>query len=130
MSSLFMTSSLVYVVLSNDTTTPATHTYPHSLSLHDALPNFLVAADDVHIAAPVDLAEIAGNEKAVRPELLPGLLRHAPVALEHVGPLHLDHADLVGRQRPSGRRLDHAQRHIGQREPHRAGHAQIGRAHV
>ena len=49
----------------------------------------------MHIAALVDLAEIAGDEEAVRPELRRRLLGHAPVPLEDVGALDLDHADLA-----------------------------------
>src|SRR5690606_31913512 len=54
----------------------------------------LAAADDVDIAALVDLAEVTGDEEAVVAELGLGLLRIAPVALEDVGALDLDHADL------------------------------------
>ena len=56
----------------------------------------------MHVAAFVDLAEVAGDEEAVRAEFGRGLLRHPPIALEDVGPLHLDHADLAARQLGSG----------------------------
>src|SRR5205085_4733249 len=57
----------------------------------------LAAADDGDVAALVHLADVAGAEPAVVGELLPGLLRHAPVALEHIGAFHLDAADLACR---------------------------------
>ena len=60
----------------------------------------LAASDDGHIAIRVDAADVAGLEEAVGGEFLAGLLRHVPVALEHVGPAHLDAADLALRARP------------------------------
>src|SRR5258708_10317186 len=53
----------------------------------------LAAAENVHIAFAVDLAEIAGDEEAVVAEFGFGLLRHPPIALEDVRALDLDHPD-------------------------------------
>ena len=62
----------------------------------------LAAADDRDVAVVADQPEVAGDEEAVGAELGRGLLRHPPVALEDVRPLHLDHADLALRQRRAG----------------------------
>src|SRR5262249_30226120 len=62
----------------------------------------LAAAEDMDVALVVDLAEVAGDEEAIGPEFRLGLLRHAPVALEYVRALDLDHADLVARQLLAG----------------------------
>ena len=74
----------------------------------------LGAADDGHAALCVDGANIAGDEPAVCGEVLARLLRHAPVALEDIGALHLENARLLAAD---------AHRHAGQREAHRARHA-------
>src|SRR5690606_7163615 len=55
----------------------------------------LAAAHDAHVVALVYPAHVAGLEPAVGRELLGRFLGHAPVALEHVGALHLDVADLA-----------------------------------
>jgi hypothetical protein len=44
----------------------------------------------MNIAVGVDPAEVAGDEEAVFAQLGRRLLRHLPVALEHVGAAHLD----------------------------------------
>src|SRR6185295_19721152 len=44
----------------------------------------------MNIAALVDLADVARDEKAVVPKLRFSLLGHVPIALEHIGPAHLD----------------------------------------
>ena len=58
----------------------------------------LAAAQDMDIAARVDHAEIAGDEEAIGAELGLRLLRIAPIALEDVGALDLDHAGLAQRK--------------------------------
>jgi len=58
----------------------------------------LAAADDVDITALVDPADVAGLEPAVGSEFFFRLFRHAPVALEDVGALDLDGADLAAGQ--------------------------------
>ena len=62
------------------------------------------------------------------------LLRHAPVALEHVRALDLDHADLVRRQFLAGVRIGDAGRHAGQRQADGARHPvpviRVGGVHV
>src|SRR5690349_8957165 len=58
----------------------------------------LAAPDDVDIAALVDLAQVAGDEEAVRAEFGGGFLRHPPVALKYVRPFHFDHADFALRE--------------------------------
>src|ERR1019366_6290431 len=50
----------------------------------------LGAAYDMHIAAGVDLAEIAGDEKAVLTKFRRGLFKIAPIADKNVWPLDLD----------------------------------------
>src|SRR5690606_4801634 len=81
----------------------------------------LATPDDGDIAPGVDLADIAGDQVAVGPEFRPGLFRHAPVALEHIGAADLDHADLFHRELLAGLGIDDAQRHPRQRETDRAG---------
>src|SRR5207237_1822626 len=49
--------------------------------------------DDRDVAELVDQADVAGAKPAVAAELLLRLLRHAPVAGEHVRPLDLDRPD-------------------------------------
>ena len=78
----------------------------------------LAATHDMHIAALVDLAEIAGDEEAVGPELRRRLLGHAPVPLENVRALDLDHADLALRDRRARVGIADA-----------GGHARQGHAH-
>eukprot|EP01136_Pigoraptor_vietnamica_P034513 Opistho-1_new@98565 len=78
----------------------------------------LAAAHDAHVVALVHFAHITGFEPAVGREFFGGLFGHAPVALEHVGALHLDAADLAHGQRLVGI-VHHAQAHAGQREAHR-----------
>src|ERR1700682_6824127 len=62
----------------------------------------LAAAENVHVAVTVDLAEIAGDEEAVVAEFGLGLFRHPPVTPEDVRALDLDHPDGFGRQYFSG----------------------------
>src|SRR6516225_4200506 len=65
----------------------------------------LAAAQDMDIAALIDLAEIAGDEEAVGTELGRGLLGIAPIALEDVRPLDLDHPGLAAGQLAPALRL-------------------------
>src|SRR6266851_4094972 len=58
----------------------------------------LAAAENMHIAFAVDLAEIAGDEETVVAEFGFCLLGHPPVALEDVRALHFDHADGFARE--------------------------------
>src|SRR6185437_16198389 len=94
----------------------------------------LAAADDVDIALAVDLAEIAGDEEAVVAEFRLGLLRHAPIALEHIRALDLDHADRVSGDHLAGFGIGDAHGNAGQRMADSAGDAftviRIGRVHV
>src|SRR5206468_12434690 len=83
----------------------------------------LAAAENVHIALVVDLAEIAGDEKAVVAEFGLGLLRHPPITLEYVRALDLDHADGVARNLLAGLGIGDAHGHAGQGMADRAGHA-------
>ena len=57
-----------------------------------------LAPDDVQIAVGIEQAQIAGDEKAVTPQVFAGFSGHVPVAFEDVGAAHLDHADLTLRQ--------------------------------
>ncbi len=75
-------------------------------------------ADDGDVARSIDDPEVAGDEEAVGAELRRRLLRHSPIAAEDVGPAHLDHADLAGRQRRSGFRLGDPHLDARQRRPH------------
>src|SRR6185437_9808135 len=83
----------------------------------------LAAAEDMDIAIAVDLAEIARDEEAVVAEFGPGLFRHPPIALEHVGSLDLDHSDAVARDLLAGFGIGDAHRHAGQLVADGAGHA-------
>src|SRR5699024_4860860 len=73
----------------------------------------LGAPDDADIAARIDRAEIAGDEKSVRAELFGRLLGHLPVALEDVRTAHLDHADLARRHDAAAFRLGNAELDAG-----------------
>ena len=75
------------------------------------------------VALVVDLAEVAGDEEAVAAEFGLGLLRHPPVALEHVRALDLDHADGVPRELLAGLGIGDPHRDAGQREADGARHA-------
>jgi len=77
----------------------------------------------VHVVARIDHAEIAGDEEAVWTELGLGLLRHAPIALEHVRALHLDHADLALRHERAGFGIGDTHADARQREADGAGDA-------
>src|SRR5579871_6964978 len=55
----------------------------------------LGAAGDVHIAALVDHADVAGDEEAIVAEFGFGFFRHPPITLEYVGPAHFDDADFA-----------------------------------
>ena len=83
----------------------------------------LGAPDNVNIALRVDLADIAGDEKPVRAKLGLGLLRHTPIAAEHVRTLDLDDADVSVRQDPPGLRVGDAQADARQRKADGAGNA-------
>ncbi len=58
----------------------------------------LVAADQKDVAARIAKAEIAGGEEAVVVQIGAGLFGVAPIALEHIGALDLDHAARAVRQ--------------------------------
>src|SRR5207248_11699920 len=94
----------------------------------------LAAAENVHIALVVDLAEIAGDEKAVVAEFGLGLLRHPPITLEYVRALDLDHPDGVVRNLLAGLGIGDAYGHAGQGMADRAGYALaylgVRRSHV
>ena len=79
-------------------------------------------ADDVQVAARVDARDVAGDEEAVGAELLPGLLRIAPVALEDVGAAHLQDADLAG-SKDAACLVGDTDLDVGQARPDRAGDA-------
>ena len=83
----------------------------------------LATADDVQIAARVELAEVAGDEEAIGTEFGRGFVRHVPVAGEHVRPFHLDHADFIGGQLGTGLGIGDANLNTGQGAAHGAGHA-------
>ena len=87
---------------------PHQRTFSHAWQLVDVALDFggvdvVAAADDQILAAPhdgdvalrVDLAHIAGFEKSIGGELFLCFFRHAPVALENIGALDLDAADLT-----------------------------------
>ena len=57
----------------------------------------LFTTDDGDIAVGVDHRHVAGDEPAVRAQLFRRFLGHLPIALEHVRPAHLQHADLTRR---------------------------------
>ena len=83
----------------------------------------LAAADDRYIAIGIDAAEIAGDEEAVGPEFGFRLLRHPPIALEHIGSTHFDHADLSRRQRLAAVGIGDPHIDTVERKPDRAGDA-------
>src|SRR5205823_10251468 len=58
----------------------------------------LAAANNVQIAAWIQLAEVAGDKEGVVAEFGRGFFRHVPVAGKHVRPLYLDHANFIGGQ--------------------------------
>ena len=88
----------------------------------------LAPAHDADIAVGVDLAQIAGDEKPVVAQFGGGFLGHLPIALEHVRPAHLDHADLALRQGRAGVGVGDLQLDPRQRKAHgaRAAFAVIG----
>src|ERR1019366_7339870 len=79
----------------------------------------LVAPDDADIALRIHGSQIAGDEKTVGAEFGFRLVRHPPIALEHIGTAYLDRADLALRQRGAVLARN-AQLHAGQRQADRA----------
>ena len=83
----------------------------------------LPPAHDLHVAVFVDAAQIPGDEKPVLPQFGGGLFRHVPVALKHVRPAHLDHANVAGGQGRAGVGIRDLQFHAGKRQADRTGAA-------
>ena len=81
------------------------------------------APHDTHIALRIAAAHVAGDEVAIRGELLRGFLGHAPIACKHIGPLDLNAADLALRHFPV-LLISNAQTHPRQRETHATAHTQ------
>ena len=87
---------------------PHQRTFSHACQLVDVPLDFggvdvVTAADDQVLAAPhdgdvalrVNLAHVASFKKPIGGELFFCFFRHAPVALENIGALDLDAADLT-----------------------------------
>jgi hypothetical protein len=66
-------------------------------------------ANDAHVAAAVDLAEITGDKETVGSEFRLGLFRRSPITGEQLRPAHFDDANLSVRQRPTALRVGDAQ---------------------
>ena len=73
--------------------------------------------------ALVKLADIAGDKITIVTKFCACLVRHAPVAGEHVGALDLEHTHRTLTHRRAAIEIDDTQRHSRQRQPDRARHA-------
>ena len=76
------------------------------------------APHDAHITARVHRAHVTGFEKPIGGELFGGFLGHAPIGLEHIGPLDLNAPHLVHAQGVA-RVVLHPQAHPRQGKAHR-----------
>ena len=76
----------------------------------------------MHIAIVINPAQITGDEKAIGAKFSCGFFRHMPIALEHVGAFHLDHANLALWQECAAFCIGNTHRYAGQRLTHSTGH--------
>src|SRR5262249_15116798 len=81
--------------------------------------------DNVEITALVELAEVPGNEIAVLPEILGGLVRHLPIAFGNIRSPDFDHAD-APRRGPAGFRIGNANVHTRKHQAHASGYTVAG----
>ncbi|MNG11549.1 hypothetical protein D3C84_950970 [compost metagenome] len=65
----------------------------------------------MQVTPGIDFPQVAADEVAIATKLVGSLLRHAPVALEHIGALDFDHPDLVDSQRLTRSRVGNTDRH-------------------
>ena len=88
----------------------------------------LLAANDADVTVSADLTDISGDEEPVFAQFLAGFLGHFPIAFEHVGAAHLDHAGFALRHLFARIGIGDLHLHPWQREAHcaRAALAVIG----